>query len=397
MPDTGQHPTPYAEVNALLFELLAGARGVLGAHFVGMYLYGSLAVGDFAPDNSDIDFVVVTEDELPGEQLRALQLLHARLARGPSKWAKELEGSYIPRRALRRYDPRRARHPHIDRGQDELRVEQHDSDWIVQRYSLREHGVSLAGPDIKTLIDPISADQLRRGVRELLQTWWAPMLDDVTRLLSPGYRTYAILTMCRMLYTLEHGTIVSKPAAALWAQTALDRRWTPLIRQALASPREPLPENLNETLGLLRHTLERWAAPPAKVFGAIIAGATYGPRPAAYAVVKRADGAVAVVKTRRGCFLPGGGSLPGETPAETVRREVREELARDVRLTREIGRAVQYFRADEQYYRMEAVFFAAEFIGEPDGAGEHELGWLDTSETDNAFFHQCHAWAVKQP
>ena len=136
---------------------------------------------------------------------------------------------------------------------------------------------------------------------------------------------------------------------------------------------------------------------PAKVFGAIIEGATYGPRPAAYAVIKTTDGAVAVVKTRRGCFLPGGGSLPGETPEETVRREVREELARDVRLIREIARAVQYFRADDQHYRMEAVFFAAEFIGEPTGAGEHELHWLNVSETAHAFFHQCHAWAVNQP
>jgi 8-oxo-dGTP pyrophosphatase MutT (NUDIX family) len=33
-------------------------------------------------------------------------------------------------------------------------------------------------------------------------------------------------------------------------------------------------------------------------------------------------------------FLPGGGSLPEETAEETVRREIREELARSVRLMR---------------------------------------------------------------
>ena len=41
---------------------------------------------------------------------------------------------------------------------------------------------------------------------------------------SQGYQAYAILSMCRVLYTLEFGTVVSKPAAARWAQGTLDER-----------------------------------------------------------------------------------------------------------------------------------------------------------------------------
>jgi 8-oxo-dGTP pyrophosphatase MutT (NUDIX family) len=138
-------------------------------------------------------------------------------------------------------------------------------------------------------------------------------------------------------------------------------------------------------------------ATPAKIFGATLDGVAYQLRPAAYAVIKTTGGAVAVVQSKSGYyFLPGGGAWPGEAPAETVRREVREELARDVRLGRELGRAVQYFCADDVYYRMEAVFFAAEFAGEPTGAGEHQLYWLAANELAGAFFHQCHAWAVSQ-
>jgi len=47
------------------------------------------------------------------------------------------------------------------------------------------------------------------------------MLHDPTRLHTGEYRAYAILTRCRMLYTLEHGAIVSKPTAARWAQGVL--------------------------------------------------------------------------------------------------------------------------------------------------------------------------------
>ena len=54
-------PTPYADVNAILADLLARVQAVLGENFVGMYLYGSLATGTFDPESSDIDFLVATQ------------------------------------------------------------------------------------------------------------------------------------------------------------------------------------------------------------------------------------------------------------------------------------------------------------------------------------------------
>ena len=50
-------PTPYADINALLDRLFEGMRAVLGEKLIGLYLFGSLAVGDFDYGSSDIDFV----------------------------------------------------------------------------------------------------------------------------------------------------------------------------------------------------------------------------------------------------------------------------------------------------------------------------------------------------
>jgi predicted nucleotidyltransferase len=58
--------TPNPSVNAILEVLLSGVKEVLGTRFSGLYLYGSLAGGDFDPERSDIDFLVVTDGELPG-------------------------------------------------------------------------------------------------------------------------------------------------------------------------------------------------------------------------------------------------------------------------------------------------------------------------------------------
>jgi 8-oxo-dGTP pyrophosphatase MutT (NUDIX family) len=116
-------------------------------------------------------------------------------------------------------------------------------------------------------------------------------------------------------------------------------------------------------------------------------------------VVRGANATVAAVAGPPGMIgLPGGGSLPGESSEETVVREVREELARSVRLIRRIGEATQFFYAadDHCYYEMFAVFFLAEFSDEPSGQGEHELFWLPLVDARAAFFHESHAWAAHQ-
>jgi CheY-like chemotaxis protein len=132
------------------------------------------------------------------------------------------------------------------------------------------------------------------------------------------------------------------------------------------------------------------------VFGSAPSGVACRKRRAAYAVIIGGDGRVACVSRPRGFWLPGGGMLPGERPEDAVRREVREELGRAVRLTGRVGEALQYFDspADACWYEMTAYFFTAEFAGEPQGAGDEATCWLDADHGRGSFFHACHAWAV---
>ena len=249
-------PTAYPEVNALLEGLHAQVRHLLSEQFVGLYLYGSLAMGDFDPQKSDIDFVVVTAGALSTDLVSTLKALHETLAMEYSRWGAQLEGSYIPRQSLRRYDPEDIWHPHIDRGDKGLVTERHDTDWIVQRFVLREHGRVIAGPDPKTLIDPISATDLRRAILGFMW-WWREQLENTRRVARSGYQAYAVLTMCRILYTLENGDVRSKPAAAHWAKTTLRARWSPLIQRALDWQPGIEMDRLDETLEFIRFTLDR--------------------------------------------------------------------------------------------------------------------------------------------
>ena len=220
-----------------------------------MYLHGSLASGDFDPQRSDIDFVVVTAGALPDACDTALAALHLRLIDSGLHWAAKLEGTYFPQQVLRRYAPSDALYPSLNEGS--FYMGGHGSDWVIQSHILREHGIVLAGPAPRELIDPVAPDDLRRAMRSLLREWWAPMLDDTARLRSDEYQAYAILTMCRALYTLETGAVASKPVAARWAQAALDARRMALIERALAwRPGMPL-DMLDETLEMIEFTLAR--------------------------------------------------------------------------------------------------------------------------------------------
>ncbi len=249
----GTEPTPYPDVNLVLQRLLEGARSVLGNHFIGLYFYGSLASGDFNPHSSDIDFVVVTDTDLPDELIRDLEALHVRLWNSGLKWAAKLEGAYVPLHTLRCYDPGAAPCPTVNEGR--FYLDQQGSDWIIQRYILREHGAALCGPSLKSSIDPVTPGDLRRAVRGVLREWWRPMLDHPAWIRSREYEAFATLTMCRALYALEYGDIVSKLVAARWARQTLDGRWAELIDRALAWPQEPQPESLSETLELIRYTI----------------------------------------------------------------------------------------------------------------------------------------------
>jgi len=229
-------PTVFPELNEVLGELVRSVREALGGNFVAAYLQGSFAVGD-ADEHSDVDFLVVTKEEVTGEQEAALQAMHQRLYEVESPWAQHLEGSYIPRERLRRVDAARAPLLYLDNGSTELIRDNHDNTAVV-RWSLREHGVVLAGPDPKSLVDPVPAEELRRDVLEAMEEW-ETWLRDSEDGIGRRLQGLLVLSYCRILHTLATGRVVSKREAGEWALGALEPEWTGLIQAALDDRPDP--------------------------------------------------------------------------------------------------------------------------------------------------------------
>jgi hypothetical protein len=248
-------PTPYPDVNTLLDELSGGMQAILGDCLVGFYMNGSLALGDFDPEHSDIDFIAATEKDLSGTMFDRLVEMHRHITYSGRLYATELEGSYFPLPALRRHNPTETIFPNLERGLTEtLQLKEHHSDWVIQRHIVRESGIGLFGPHADTLIDPVSPDELRQATVDVLRSWWAtPVAIDNTRL-SSGYQVYAVQTMCRALYTLEHGSVVSKRVACQWASGEVPAKWSFLIQQAVQWQLGP--DTIKETTDFIAYVLD---------------------------------------------------------------------------------------------------------------------------------------------
>ncbi len=219
---------------------------MLGAKLVGAYLHGSVALGAFDAQESDVDFLVATEGDLDAATVARLAAMHERLG-------ERLDGSYLPRDVLQRFDPARRVHPHIESRGGRLALEDHGGETIIYRYVLRKCGVTLAGPPPKELIDPVRDDELREGVRQLLREWWQHDGSGAWRSFhEPAYRRYAVLTMCRVRFTLSDADVVSKQAAAKWALSHVDEQWRDLVARAAA--RDEC--GYEETVAFVRDTLE---------------------------------------------------------------------------------------------------------------------------------------------
>jgi Aminoglycoside adenylyltransferase, C-terminal domain/Nucleotidyltransferase domain len=223
-------PTIFPDLNELLGGLMARVESILGDNFVGAYLTGSFALGA-ADLHSDCDFLVVTEDRVTNGQEGPLRELHDKIPTRPGRWTHNLEGSYAPRAELETLAALDKQWLYVDRGWREMQWSTHCNTEDV-RWTLREHGITLVGPDPRELVGQVPADALRNRMRQSIENF-LPDLFGWTSFEIAWVQRYAVTTLCRMLYTLETAEIASKPASLEWATHALASGWTELIQQVL--------------------------------------------------------------------------------------------------------------------------------------------------------------------
>jgi len=216
------------QVSALLQSLTENLAAILRANLVGVYLYGSITQRAFNPKRSDVDCIVVTKRELSEKQfarLRKWLTVSAKL----NSWTTRLQITFLIKDQVLTMTARACLYQF-----GILKRCGSDGNPIIWLNVLKS-GAVLFGPSAESFVPPITSkilfQALQREVgylREEISNKPKSEWRDVS-----SYRDYAVLTLCRILYSGRKGTIVSKQTAANWAIKHLPLRWRHIIRQAM--------------------------------------------------------------------------------------------------------------------------------------------------------------------
>lgn len=201
----------------------------------GCYLTGSVALDDYRPGVSDVDFVTVTRQPLSGEALVAVGRAHTALGDGP---APSLDGWYVTWDDLA-HDPAAAgQRPRVHEGRFD--PDGNAADPITWQI-LATRGVAVRGPGREQVEVLVDRELLAGWLHGNLDSYWRPWLRRSRRLLSrPGVASltpwgpvWGVLGVSRIHCTLATGEIVSKRRAGEYAQESFDPRWRRIVTEAL--------------------------------------------------------------------------------------------------------------------------------------------------------------------
>jgi Domain of unknown function (DUF4111) len=223
-------PRRPVQLSALLRDLGAQLPILLGGNLVGIYLYGSLTQAAFDPKRSDIDCIVVTKRALSEAQFKRLRAW-LTLAAKSNPWTSRLQASFLLRDKVLTMNA-----PSCLYQFGRLKRSRSDANPIIWMNVLNS-GEILYGPRPVSFVPPITRKILFRALEREAGYLREEIINNPHSKWRavPFYRAYAVLTLCRILYSFSTGTVVSKQRAAKWAMKRLPPQWSELILQALAS------------------------------------------------------------------------------------------------------------------------------------------------------------------
>ncbi|MER5389604.1 aminoglycoside adenylyltransferase domain-containing protein [Saccharopolyspora sp. NPDC002686] len=226
------HPR-VAEVVADYLDLVDAEAGGL---VTGLYLEGSVAIGDFRPHASDVDFVAVGEDPPDAVALAALERVHARL--GERRPGLHFDGAYLTWQDLAGGPDAAVGRPSIEEGRFRATSDRLSP---VTWHTLARYGVVCRGPAVADL-DIWADDEVLAAWQDAnLDEYWGRLLARTAGLVdSPGpfSRTddataWTVTGVPRLHYTLTTGDITSKDGAGRHALRVFPERWHRVVREGL--------------------------------------------------------------------------------------------------------------------------------------------------------------------
>ena len=121
--------------------------GHFGVRLRGLYLFGSLAAGGFHPGKSDLDLLAVIDSDVEdGDELRALDALHAGFVAEHPEWRERVEVGYVSHTVLRTLGGTPSGRIAVISPGEPLNRKDIEADWVLNWHSVLTSGETIVGP-----------------------------------------------------------------------------------------------------------------------------------------------------------------------------------------------------------------------------------------------------------
>ena len=239
MPQYGWTNSP-ARLRRQVEGLVGGLQAALGPDLLGVYLHGSLSMGCFNPQRSDLDLLAVSRSSLsPAARPQLARLLLQR-----SGVPAAVEFSLLHLASLHPWqhpapyelhyseDWRDRTQAHLASGTwPEAGASPRDPDLAAHITLARARGLALWGPPPAEVFPEVPASDYADSI--VGDFHWARGLMGVNPV-------YFVLNACRVRAFLAEGLLISKQEGGEWGLQHLPPAHAPLIRQALRAYRGEL-------------------------------------------------------------------------------------------------------------------------------------------------------------
>ena len=220
------------QTDSLINSFVEQSKEILRDNLVGVYLHGSLVMGCFNPQKSDIDLIIVVEQPLTDTVKRAyIEMTVEHNALGP---AKGIEMSIVLREVCKPFVYPTPYELHFSAGHlewfeeapDEYIREMNgtDKDLAAHFTIINKRGKCLYGAPIEDVFAEVPSV-------DYMDSIWFDVegaAEEITE-----YPMYLILNLARVLAYKQEGPVLSKKEGGDWALGRLPAEYRPLIADAL--------------------------------------------------------------------------------------------------------------------------------------------------------------------
>ena len=214
-------------VREFLSETLSHVQSILKEDLIGIYSYGSLAMGCFNLKSSDIDLIlVVRKRPLKGQRKEVVEYLKEVCSK-----SRRIELSILRENILRNPQYPIIVDLHFEHW-GEIFENENDKEILSNLYTTRKRGFCIWGKPISDVFSEIPPEYHLRSVIDDLNCTRKYLHEDPERV---GYdpAVYWVLGSCRILAFIREDKVLSKLEGGWWGLANLPKQYHDLLKLAI--------------------------------------------------------------------------------------------------------------------------------------------------------------------